>query len=364
MKRFVPPALLLLTFSFCMMTQIAVSQDSTAVRKVGISASLQDNQIDVLVPIWMGSQFSLSPVFGMIWTGGTGADLHIGIVPRFFLSTEKVAPYLGARLAVLQTLPAAGSGTTDWLVGGAFGGEYFVDRHFSIGIESQLNLTISDVNSSRFGNPGKEESQYGSRNICNGLFLTNNFLIGCNARSRTKAGRQRCTSIHVNYTTTLSTMTNSFLKRLRDSIHLRVFTPEILFLLILPTVKLLVHLLAVNGYGVHGDELYYLACSDHLDWGYVDQPPLSIFLLHCERVLFGDSMLSIRLFPALAGFFTVLFTGLLARRMGARLPAQLLAESCALVAPCVPGCASLLFYERLRHSLLARRDLSHRLHRR
>jgi len=112
-----------------------------------------------------------------------------------------------------------------------------------------------------------------------------------------------------------------------------MITPEMLILLILPAVKLFVHLIAINGYGVHGDELYYLACSDHLDWGYVDHPPLSILLLHTERWAFGDSMLSIRLFPALAGFFTVLLTGILARRMGASLTAQLLAESCALVAP-------------------------------
>jgi len=128
-------------------------------------------------------------------------------------------------------------------------------------------------------------------------------------------------------------MLKSFFERLSGIRNSRLFAPEILILLILPTVKLLVHLLAINGYGIHGDELYYLACSTHLDWGYVDQPPLSIFLLHVERWAFGDSMLSIRLFPALAGFFTVFLTGLLARRMGAGLPAQLLAESCALVAP-------------------------------
>jgi len=113
----------------------------------------------------------------------------------------------------------------------------------------------------------------------------------------------------------------------------QMFRPEILVLLIPAAAKLLLHLLTINGYGIHGDELYYLACSDHLDWGYVDQPPLSILLLHIERVTFGDSLLSIRLLPALAGFFTVLLTGLLARRMGAGLFGQFLAGLCSLVAP-------------------------------
>jgi len=37
--------------------------------------------------------------------------------------------------------------------------------------------------------------------------------------------------------------------------------------------------MATNGrYGYFRDELYYLACSEHLDAGYVDQPPLIAFI--------------------------------------------------------------------------------------
>ena len=35
-----------------------------------------------------------------------------------------------------------------------------------------------------------------------------------------------------------------------------------------------VHMLVSGRYGYFVDELYYLACSHHLDWGYVDQAPL------------------------------------------------------------------------------------------
>ncbi len=31
-----------------------------------------------------------------------------------------------------------------------------------------------------------------------------------------------------------------------------------------------------DSYGYNGDEFYYLACSEHLAWGYIDHPPLSI----------------------------------------------------------------------------------------
>lgn len=104
-----------------------------------------------------------------------------------------------------------------------------------------------------------------------------------------------------------------------------------LVLLVPAVAKLVFHLLTAQGYGIHGDELYYIACSDHLAWGFVDQPPLSILLLHLQRAAFGDSLLAIRFLPALAGSLTVLLTGLLARRMGARVFGQLLAELCVLI---------------------------------
>ena len=123
----------------------------------------------------------------------------------------------------------------------------------------------------------------------------------------------------------------------RDGIAEAKLNPRIfhvgILLLIIPAVKLLVHVVAINGYGLGGDELYYIACSNHLDWGYVDHLPLSIFLLHVQRLIFGNSELSIRMLSALAGFFTVLLTGFLARRMGAGIFGQLLAQVCALVAP-------------------------------
>ncbi len=71
-----------------------------------------------------------------------------------------------------------------------------------------------------------------------------------------------------------------------------------------------------GAYGYFRDELYYLACADHLAWGYVDQPPLSIAFLAAWRWLFGDSLHAIRVPAALAISGTSVLTALMARRLG------------------------------------------------
>lgn len=90
---------------------------------------------------------------------------------------------------------------------------------------------------------------------------------------------------------------------------------------------------ASAGYGYFRDELYYLACADHLDWGYVDHPPFSVWLLYLGRSLLGDDLFSLRLIPAVAGALNVLFTGLLIREMGGGVRAATLGCIAVIAAP-------------------------------
>ena len=101
----------------------------------------------------------------------------------------------------------------------------------------------------------------------------------------------------------------------------------------LAVAKLAVHLYAGRHYGYFVDELYYLACGDHLDWGYVDQPPLIAVIAKLTRMLLGDSLAAIRFPAALAGAGLVLLTGLLARELGGGRFAQGFAALTVLVAP-------------------------------
>ena len=95
--------------------------------------------------------------------------------------------------------------------------------------------------------------------------------------------------------------------------------------LIVAGLAFLVHLPWLMQYGWFRDELYYRSCALRLDWGYVDQPPLSIALLTTWRWLVGDSLFAMRLVPAAAHAVTVLVAARLARALGGGTFAQALA---------------------------------------
>lgn len=93
--------------------------------------------------------------------------------------------------------------------------------------------------------------------------------------------------------------------------------------------NLALHLVAIKGFGYFRDEFYYIACSDHLDFGFVDQPPLSILLLKAVRLVLGESVIAIRLLPVIGGALFVFLTGLMARELGGKRFAMILAAAAA-----------------------------------
>src|SRR5262250_2412150 len=71
--------------------------------------------------------------------------------------------------------------------------------------------------------------------------------------------------------------------------------PGMTLVWLIALANLFFHIYFNNRYGYFRDEFDYIACSNHLAWGYVDQPPLIPFLIHLCQAVFGDSLRSIRL---------------------------------------------------------------------
>jgi 4-amino-4-deoxy-L-arabinose transferase-like glycosyltransferase len=89
------------------------------------------------------------------------------------------------------------------------------------------------------------------------------------------------------------------------------------------------HLATSTRYGYFRDALYYLACSEHLAFGYVDQPPLIAFIGWFVRHTLGTSLPALLFWPALAGASRIVLTAVFARELGASRFGILLAATLA-----------------------------------
>src|SRR6185312_3297239 len=104
-------------------------------------------------------------------------------------------------------------------------------------------------------------------------------------------------------------------------------------LLVLALLRLALHLLLNTQYGFHRDELQVLDDARHLDWGYVPYPPLTPFFGWIELHLFGTTLTGFRFFAALAQCATMVLAGLIARELGGRRLAVLLAAGATATMP-------------------------------
>ena len=97
-------------------------------------------------------------------------------------------------------------------------------------------------------------------------------------------------------------------------------------------LTLIFHAFGNPHYGFFRDELYFIACGRHPDWGYVDQPSLAPFVSAASQ-LFGPSLFMLRLVAALCAAGAVYITCLLVTEFGGGTFAIALAAICAALAP-------------------------------
>src|SRR5580700_8363705 len=86
-----------------------------------------------------------------------------------------------------------------------------------------------------------------------------------------------------------------------------------------------VHVLTGNRYGFHRDELATLEDARHLALGFVAYPPITPFFGRLSLELFGTSLTGFRFFAAVVEAIAVVLTGLMARELGGKRGAQLVA---------------------------------------
>jgi hypothetical protein len=120
------------------------------------------------------------------------------------------------------------------------------------------------------------------------------------------------------------------------------FADGVLVVALISIANFLFHFYFNNRYGYFRDELDYIACGNHLAWGYVDHPPLIPLIARASLFLFGDSLRGLRLVPALASSALLVLAGMIARELGGKRFAIILSAVLALIAPIYLSDGSLL----------------------
>src|SRR5208282_1655133 len=92
------------------------------------------------------------------------------------------------------------------------------------------------------------------------------------------------------------------------------------------------HLAGNPHYGYFRDELYFIVCGQHPQWGYVDQPPVAPLLAAGTQML-GHSLVLLRAVPAFFAATAVYVTCLLATELGGGAFAAVLAALVVFFAP-------------------------------
>jgi len=112
--------------------------------------------------------------------------------------------------------------------------------------------------------------------------------------------------------------------------HSSFWSSDFALLLYIALATILIHLITGRQYGFNRDELATLDDARHLDWGYVAYPPITPFFGRLSLLLFGTSLVGFRFFAGFVEAVAVVLTGLMAKELGGKRGAQLVAAFAAV----------------------------------
>jgi hypothetical protein len=104
-------------------------------------------------------------------------------------------------------------------------------------------------------------------------------------------------------------------------------------LVLLATVRVVLHCLSNGQYGFHRDELQTIDDARHMDWGFVAYPPITPLIGRLELTLFGTSLIGFRFFAAVAVSAVMILAGLISKELGGGRREQILTAIAIGISP-------------------------------
>lgn len=123
---------------------------------------------------------------------------------------------------------------------------------------------------------------------------------------------------------------------------IKTWVLEYRIVLLFALAKFVAHMLTATNYGFQRDAYLYMAQARHLDWSYFSTPPLVAFVTRLHTILWGDSLLAIRLLPALIGILSLFLAGWLIKQLKGGIMAQVIGLTAVLLSPAFLRTSSLL----------------------
>jgi hypothetical protein len=124
------------------------SQNVPGEGTLGITASVQSGQTNLLFPYRVTDRVAIAPMIGFRSVENGLTTLQVGIKPQFFREIgNDFATYLGGLGMIRIDSPNVGDNDSSFVLGFNGGGEYYLSSHFSLGVEGLVNIVLDNQNS-------------------------------------------------------------------------------------------------------------------------------------------------------------------------------------------------------------------------
>lgn len=118
----------------------------------------------------------------------------------------------------------------------------------------------------------------------------------------------------------------------------------------LAIINVLLHIVFSYNLEYHRDELLYFSLGQHPAFGYMTVPPLTGWIAFSMKSIFGYSVFAVRFFPAFMSAFMVLLVSSIARELGGKSFAQILAATGMVLS--IIGLRTFLMFQPVHIDLL------------